>query len=172
MKKILSFLLVVCLLFSLSGCDFIADIADNAINDEVKPKTFEFEGISIELTTEFLRMDFISDDYEFVVGNGEISVFGMKLPFEETELGECSVQEIAEYFHSAMEEDKPTEVTQIDGIPTFQYSAVEDGETQTIAVMMYKAKDCFWMLLFGGETDDFYDEYDEICRYAKSVKCV
>ena len=171
MKKILSVLLVVCMLFSLCGCDFIADIADNVINDEVKPKTFEFEELSIELTTEFLRMDFISDDYEFVVGNGEISVFGMKLPFEETELGEYSVQEFAEYFHSAMEEDKPTEVTQIDGIPTFQYSAVEDGDPQTVAVMMYKAKDCFWILLFGGKTDAFNEEYDNICRYAKSVKC-
>ena len=58
MKKILAVILTfACLAISLSGCTFLKDATDLVLNDEAKAKTFEFDGISIELTTDFLRMD-------------------------------------------------------------------------------------------------------------------
>lgn len=80
MKKVLSVLMVLCLVVSLAGCDFLKDVADSAKVEE--PKTFEFDGISIELTTNFLRMEFISDEYDFIVGDEILSVFGIKVDTE------------------------------------------------------------------------------------------
>lgn len=79
MRKFLSVLMVICLMFSLCGCAFLRDVADSTVNNDEKVKVFDFEGLSIELTTDFLRMDFISEDYDVIVGDGEITVMGIKM---------------------------------------------------------------------------------------------
>lgn len=171
MKKVLSVLMAFCLIFSLCACDFANDIVDSTLNIKAKSKTFEFDGLSIELTTEFLRMDFVSEDYDFIVGTETLTLMGMKIVHTETDLGELPVIEFARNFRSRMLESNPTAVTEIDGIPTMQYTAGDEGEKQTIAVMFYKNDDCFWVLCFGASSEDFNEEYDNICKYAKTVKC-
>lgn len=171
MKKVLSILMMVCLLFSLCACDFAKDVADSAINSEDKAKTFDFEGISIELTTDFLRMDFISEDYDFVVGDDELTVMGIRMLNSDTGMEEFSVLEFAQNFRSLMEEQNPTRITEIDDIPTMQYNSTDSGEEQTVAVMFYKGQDCFWAVCFVTMTDDFHEKYSDICKYAKTVKC-
>ncbi len=171
MKKIISILIVACLMFSLCACDFLKDVADSAVNTNAEAKTFEFDGISIELTTDFLRMDFVSEDYDFIVGDETLTIMGIKMPHEETGLSELPVLEFAKNFRSLMLENNPTSVTQIDSIPTMQYRSTESGEEQTVAVMYYKTDDCFWVLCFTTLTEDFDDMYDNICKYAKTVKC-
>jgi hypothetical protein len=39
------------------------------------------------------------------------------------------------------------------------------------AAMFYKGTDCFWVILFAEDVDDFDENYAQICKYAKSVKC-
>lgn len=170
MKKFLAIIMVVVLSLSFCGCDFLKDVVDSTKGE--KAKTFDFEGISMELTTTYLRMEFISEQYDFIVGNETVSIFGMKVPCSEDELNALSVSEYAQNFHDAMEQDNPTEVTLIDGIPSLQYTAVnEDDEEQTTAVMFYKGKDCFWVICFVTLSQEFEDNYDDICKFAKSVKC-
>ena len=171
MKKVLAILMSFCLALSLCACNFVKDIADMAASDKAVKKTFEFEGISMELTTDFLRMDFVSEDYEFVVGDENIAIFGMKIDFEESDLSNYSALEFAKYFRDLMSEDNPTEVAEVEGIPSMQYASTEDGEEQTIILMFYKASDCFWILGFGVSFSDYEEFYPEIKGYAKTVKC-
>ena len=140
MKKVLSILMALCLVVSLAGCNFLKDFADSTKIE--KPKTFEFDGISIELTTDFLRMEFISDDYDFIVGNEKLSVLGIKTDTEGTDLEDMSAFEYAQNFRMMMEDSEPTDITFIDDIPTMQYTEDEEDEQQTCAVTFYKGEKC------------------------------
>ena len=167
MKKLLALFMAICLVFSLCSCTFLKDVSDSGGIE--KPKIFEFDGISIELTTDFLRMDFISEEYDFVIGNDGLTVMGMKVPFEDNT--DISVMDYAETFHSAFSSYNPTKITQIEDIPTFQYVIRDKDDDLRAAVTFYKGTDCFWVILFTEETDDFNEHYSDICKYAKSVKC-
>lgn len=170
MKKIFAVLLAFCLLFTLVGCDFIKDVADSTKIEE--SKVFDFDGISIELTTDFLRMDFVSEDYEFIVGNEDLTIMGIKIPNSETEMSQLTVTEFAENFRSLlMQNNEVTEIAEMDEIPTMQYCEDSDEGEQTVAMMYYKATDCFWIVCFAAFSDEFDDMYDDICKYAKTVKC-
>ena len=171
MKKVLSVLGAVCLLFSLCGCNGFKDITDFALNDEAMAKTFEFDGISIELTTDFLRMDSLKEDYDFAVGTKTLSVLGLKMPDSETEFGDFTVKEYAENFHSLVEELEPDAVTEIEGIPTFKYRYIDEDGEMTLALTFYRGSDCFWIIFFSADTDNFDGLYSDICKYAKTVKC-
>ena len=171
MKRILAFILAACMAFSLCACDFAKDVADSTLNIKAKAKTFEFDGISIELTTDFMRMDFISDEYDFIVGTETLTLMGIKVENEGSALDEIPVKDFAENFRSLILSSNPTEITLIDDIPTMQYTASEDGDEQTIAVMFYKGSDCFYVLCFGASSDTFKEQYKDICKYAKTVKC-
>ena len=169
MKKLLAAVIVFCLAFSVIGCNFVKDISDSA--GKVKAKTFEFDGISIELTTDFLRMDFLVEDYDFVVGNEDMAIMGTKILKDESGFDDYSLTEYAEYVYGEMEDLDPTGLTDVDGIPTVQYKSVEDGEEQTVVMMFYEGTGCFWVLYFGGDTNEVDAHYNDICTYAKSVKC-
>ncbi len=171
MKRMVSIITVALLLLSLCACDFLKDAADMVENEEAKPKTFAFDGISIELTTDFLRMDFISEEYDFIVGDDVLAVMGMKVAFDDIDISNYTVKEFAENFHQAFEENNPTDLTDLDGIPVFQYRVIDEEDDQTMAVTFYKAEDCFWLVMFGADTTDFEGVYADVCRYAKSVKC-
>ena len=169
-KRILILAMTLSLAIAFCGCDFLKDVADSSIIE--RSKTFDLDGVSIELTTEFLRMDFISEDFDFIIGDGTVTIMGVKVENGENDLGELTVLEFAEYFRSLMEENDPTEITDIDGIPMMQYSSTDDdGDAQTVAVMYYKAADCFWTVCFSASSEDFDEVYDDICKYAKTVEC-
>lgn len=168
MKKVLALFMVICFMTTLCGCTFLKDVSD--LSGKEEPKTFQFDGVSIELTTEFLRMDFISKDYDFVVGTDDLTVMGVKAAMEDNE--EISVMDYAEVYHSVIADMNPTEITEMEGIPTLQcVMDDEDGEDTRVAVMFYKGTDCFWVILFAADTDDFSEHYNDICKYAKTVKC-
>ena len=166
-KKICAFLLALCFVFSLCGCDFLKDISDEALNPTAKSKTFEFEGISIELTTDFTRMNFVSDEYDFVVSGYDVTVCGVKTTKDLSEYPDFSVKDYAETYCELLEADEKSAISEIDGIPTMT-ALFEDTKS---AIMFYKAEDCFWVVNFAADLDKFDDVYDQICSYAKTVKC-
>lgn len=171
MKKAFSFGLIILICFSFCGCGFLGDVADMANNDEAVAKVFDLDGISIELTSDFLRMDFVNEDFDFIVGTEYLTVMGIKVDDDGSGIIDYSVLEFAEQFRSLLESDEPSEITVTDGIPTFQYRSVSDDVDQTNAVMFYKGSDCFWTVSFITNTDVFDGTYDEILKYAKTVKC-
>lgn len=170
MKKIISVLICLCLIFSLCGCSFVKDITDSAVKGKTA-KRFDFDGVSIQLTNEFLRMDFISEDYEFVVGNEDITLMGMKTDFKDTALADYSAKEFAGYFKELMADSNPTEVKEDDGIPSIEYTTREGDDNMTCILKFYKGSSSFWILCFTVEADDYSEHYPEICKYAKTVKC-
>lgn len=168
MKKIIALLMVVCIAFSFCGCVFLKDVADSTKKEQ--PKTFEFEDISIELTSDFLRMDFLSDEYDFVVGTKLLTVMGIKAEFDENT--EVSVNDYADAFRSALTDNNTTPISYIEEIPTLQYQTKDnDGNDQKVAVMFYKGTNCFWVICFAASIEKFDDIYNDICKYAKTVKC-
>ncbi len=168
MKKVIALFTVICLMTTLCGCALLKDIVDSTGRE--KPKTFEFDGVSIELTNQFFRMDFLSEDYDFVVGTDDITVMGVKAVVEDNE--EIPVIDYADFYRTAIAYKNPTEITEIDDVPTFQcVMDDEDGEDTRVAVMFYKGTDCFWVIFFAADTDDFSENYNDICKYAKTVKC-
>ena len=68
MKKFITVILAVCFILSLSGCSFLKDVSDMAQNEIPQAKTFKADGLSIDLTTDFLNMDFVDKDYNFIIG--------------------------------------------------------------------------------------------------------
>lgn len=171
MKKFITVILAVCFIFSLSGCSFLKDVSDMAQNEIPQAKTFKADGLSIDLTTDFLNMDFINKEYNFIIGNDDLTVMGEKWLNTETELGDFTVGEFAEYHRFLLEKINPTILNDMDGIPTMKYTTTaDDGGEITAAVMYYKATDGFWIVTFAADTDKFLKLYDEICTYAKSVK--
>ncbi len=173
MKRILALLLSVMMIFSLCACDFMKDLSDFVENDTPTSKTFDLDGISIELTTDFIRMDFLDEEYDFVIGTESVSVFGFDMTFDDTGLDKASVLEFADVFRQQMMNTYPdiTEIVDEGGIQMFQYADSEDGEALTSVVAFYKASDRFWIITFAIETKDYEKLYPEICKYAKSVKC-
>ncbi len=168
MKKILALIMIVCLMLSLCGCTFLKDLSDSTRDEE--PKTFEYDGISIELTTNFVRMDFVSEEYDLVIGNDDLTVIGVKAVLDDG--GTTSAAEFAEIYRSVIEKHNPTEVTELDGIPTLQCIMKEDGEEDLkVATMFYKGSSCLWVVCFAADEDEFSGQYDDICKYAKTVKC-
>lgn len=165
MKKILAVLMAILLIFTLCACDFLKDVKDMAENEVAQPKTFEAEGISIGLTTDFLQMDFVDKDYDFIFGDKTLTVMGEKWLNSETELGDFTVAEFAEYHRFLLEKINPTALSDLEGIPTMQYTT----EDITAAIMYYKATDCFWIVTFACDSDKFTNIYDDITQYAKSV---
>ncbi len=171
MKKILAVLMALCLIFSLCGCDFLKDVSDKAANDVAKPKTFEMDGVSIELTTDFLQMDFVDEDYDFIIGDETLTIMGEKFLNSETDFGDFSAQEFAEYHRFLLENINPTIISDLEGIPTMKYTTTkDDGKEITASLMYYKAKDCFWILTFATDSDKFLKLNKDINEYAKSVK--
>lgn len=171
MKKFLCVLLAAVLFVTLCGCSFLKDVGDLAANDVAQDKTFEFDDLSIELTTDFLRMEFLEDEeWDFVVGSEKITVMGLKEDVEEDLAQEITVTDYANAFRSILEVDS-TEIIEKEGIPMMQYTADGDNGKNTINVAFYKGTNCFWTVCFGTKAGDFDENYDEICKYAKTVKC-
>ncbi|MBE6740206.1 MAG: hypothetical protein E7565_07800 [Ruminococcaceae bacterium] len=169
MKKVIAVLMCICFVFTLCGCTFLKDVADSAGIE--KPKVFEYEGVSIELTTDFFRMDdLLSEDYDFVIGDGDVTVMGVKAVLDDA--GQTTPDEFAELYRSVISQQNPTEVTELDGIPTFQFVMKENEEDDLkVAVMFYKGSGPIWVVTFATDVEDFNEHYEDICKFAKTVKC-
>lgn len=164
MKKLVAVVLTVGLLFSLGACTFLKDVQDLGKGD-VTEKVFEFDDVSLTLSSDFIRMGFIDESYDFIVGNEVVAVYGLKAPFEDTELAEYTVAEYAELFSDQLEYDAT--VSMVGEIPTVEYG--EDDMKMITA--FYKGDTCFWVIMFGVATEEYDASYPDICNYIKSVKC-
>lgn len=171
MKKLLAFALTICMLFSLTGCNLVADLSDSVNNTTPTEKTFDFDGLSIDLNTDFLRMEFIDDSFDFIVGDGDVTVMGIKVPFEGEDYSNITALDYAELFRDALTENAPTEVTSVSDIPQFEYAtAQDDGAEQTNMVTVFKAEDCFWVVQFAFLSGDANDLRPLAQSYAETIE--
>ena len=158
MKRLFAFILGLALAFSLCGC----------LDLPAKEKTFTVEGVSIVLNDDFFVMNQIAPEYDFCISSEDIVIFGMRLDLEEKQLQTVSVEEYAQVFSEMMEGD--TELTQLDGRPLVRYYAADaDGDMQIVNIVFYQTSECFWLLNFISDQDDFDEDFPEIRKYANSV---
>lgn len=170
MKKFFSLLIVSILLFSLCSCDSLEDALDAL--DAAKIKTFQVENLSIDLNENFYRMDRLAEQFDFCISSEDMVIFGSRVDFAENDLSGVSLWDYAEAFRNNMDQSTMSELTDLNGIPTMQYEAYDnDNEKQIVFIALYEASDCFWMLQFISEKDDFRENAPLIHQYAQSVKC-
>lgn len=176
MKKLLAFALAICMLFSLTGCSFITDLSDSVNNIIPDEKTFEFEGVSIKLNTDFLRMEFVDEDYDFIVGDGDVTVMGQKVPLNELELefGDIDAKRYAELcLESLAVNYECTELSEHKNIPYFEYvTGYEDDEKQINLTVFYETSDAFLIMVFAFSANDAEKLRPISLSYAETVSCV
>lgn len=183
MKKIIAVILVVCMAASLCACNstsnlkgLTSDLKDSVQNLTPEAKTFEFDGVSIDLNTEFISMDFLAEDFAFVVGDGDITVMGFYLSSEEfgsenTE-NDFDVKTIAAFYRGATAANgSPTELSEHNGIPYFEYNDTADGVEQTNLFTFYKTSGDFLVIIFAFDSASAETLRPTALGYAETVKC-
>lgn len=164
MKKFLGFFFVFALMLSMCACDAVEDVLDVP----AKEKTFTVENMTITLNDDFFRLDRLAQEQDFCISSEDIVIFGLKVDREETSM---TVQEYAAAFREVMNEPTMSEIRQLDGNPVMQYESPDDeGEMRIIYIVIYPTDECFWLLQFISEKDDFAENQPLIEQYAKSVK--
>ncbi len=172
MKKLVLILLCVSMVLSLTACGFSKRIVEAAENKAETVKTFRCDDLSIELTNDFMTMNFIDDTYNFIWGSGDVTVMGLYSEFEDDILQNMDVFEYAQAFRDNLSESDPSEVTLLDTIPTIEHTTIDEkGEKMIYLLAFYKAEHGIWLVTFGAEEDDYSEHYSDICKYAKTVKC-
>ena len=170
MKKLICLLLALILSLSLCACDAIEEIRE--IGEKLNAKTFTEGNFSIELTQDFFRLDFLAEDFDFAIGSEDITIFGIHMDYSHSDPFSLSAWEYAEAIREGMNSENVTEVTDLEGIPTMQYTAVDDdGDEMAFVYAVYEASDGFWLVQYGFESDDYYELYPLVRQYALSVKC-
>ena len=183
MKKIIAVILVVCMAASLCACnstsnlkDLTSDLKDSVQNLKPEAKTFEFDGASIDLNTDFLRMEFLEENFEFVVGDGDITVMGFYLSAEEFGVENAdenfSVTTLAAFYRGATAANgSPSELSEHSGIPYFEYTETADGEEQTNLFTFYKTSEDFLVIIFAFDSASAETLRHTALGYAETVKC-
>ncbi len=163
MRKIISVIACFAILFCLCSCGFDAENLDKLINGEPKVKVFQIDGLYIELNRDFMKMNFISDEYDFIFGDGDVTVLGLYSAVEGV-----TAEEYAEYFYESLEGADPAGVTKVGEVPTVGYTSVDD-EVHRYIVAFYETDGGIWSVTFGGEERSYNERYEDICKYIKSV---
>ncbi len=171
MRKVFVTLLAFALAFGLCGCAFLEDMVDMSFHITAKPKTFEVDGLSIELTTDFLQMDFIDERYDFIIGGDNVTVMGIKAGFENEALRELTDWEYAQLFRATLDEASASELQKNGNIPTFSFESTDEEGSMTSDVVFYKGRDCFWVVLFTVDSRLYEKYHPIILDYANTVKC-
>lgn len=158
MKRAVVLFLSVVLALSLCAC----------LDVPAKEKTFTVDNLSIVLNDDFFRMDQVAPGYNFCISSEDVVIFGSRVDLAENGLEGAGVEEYATAYSGVLEEE--TEMTRLDGRPVVRYYAKDaEGDLQIVNIVFYQTQDCFWLLSFISDADDFAEEKPEIWRYANSV---
>lgn len=170
MKRIISILVCVAILASLSSCAFVKDLMTRSVNLLEREKEFVFEDLSITLTTSFMTLDFINDEFSFIWGDGNVTVMGIEVDVGEEMIKEVSTEDYAAVYASELEGVSEDDIGDLNGIPTILYSVDNGDGVFTYLICFYETSDSFWVVMLGSEEDIYEEEYDNICKYAASVQ--
>ncbi len=166
MKKLICICLVLILSMSLCACDAAEEILE--LSGKLNAKTFTVDGLSIDLTRDFIRLDFLAEDFDFAIGSEDITILGTNMG----DAGDMSAWDFAVALREGMSNETVTEVADLEGIPTMLYTVIDDdGEEMTFMYAIYEASEGLWLLQFGFETDDYNELYPLVKQYALSVTC-
>lgn len=171
MKKLV--FATVCLFFgiALCSCTLIQNLAVAMNEKETEPKTFGCEGLTVELTDEFMTMDFISEDYDLILGDGDVTVLAKHVDLEGDILDSVTPYSYALTFKDELETGTVSDVmTTQDGLSYLEHAVEDDEGVINYVYTFYKDGTGIWFVAFGMD-DEVYDECFERCLYyAATVK--
>lgn len=158
MKKIVSVLLVVLLLFSLASCM------------EPSPKEFTSNGMSITLTNKFVETNV--QGYTVCYDSSNAAVFALKEAFTlQAGLSDLSLDEYAQLVYQANSSKSPNPIATENGLTIMEYSFLNTEENQTYCYLatMFKADDAFWLVQFACKENAYEAQRPQFIEWAKSV---
>lgn len=162
MRRLITAMLSLVMLFSFMGC--------NKRVYEAKAKTFSKDGLTITLTEAFSESKY--EGYTLACDSGEVAFFALKESFAEYEgLEYATLEEYAENVCLANADREPGEITEIDGIPTMEYSFYNETSKQTYKylVAMFKGPDAFWLVHFACKNTEYETYRSHFVEWVKSV---
>jgi predicted small lipoprotein YifL len=185
MKRFLSILLVLVLVFSLTACQSgkkkpaaepapAAEVPQNTTEPEEpeadNAKVFACEELRITLTDEFQEESGI-DYYTGVFDTDDEVVFILREA--KSYFGDISMDEYAEMVVKANEGVGHVieKLHKKDGIPLFEYEYDNESTGMTYAyyTTMFESDDAFWLVQFTCLADEYKDHVETFHRYARSV---
>ncbi len=162
MKKILAVVLLVCVLFSLSGCGKKAY--------EYKDSEFSSNGITITLTKAFKGKNHTG--YAACYDSKDVAVFVIKENYTlNADFKDMTLDQYAESIYSVNSERNPSPITKTEGITYIEYEfANEDGAViYKYFVAMYKGDEAFWLVQFACNVDVYGEYLPYFVKWAKTV---
>ncbi len=162
MKKVLSAVLIICLLLSLCGCSQKAY--------ESKAAEFSSNGITITLTKAFEEKN--NDGYTVCYDSEDSAVFILKESYSlKPEFKDMTLEKYAESIYEKNSGKNPTPITQNDGLTYIEYefSNGEGGASFKYFVAMYKGVDAFWLVQFVCDVDIYSEYFPHFVKWAKTV---
>ncbi|MBR5642341.1 MAG: hypothetical protein IKW92_09465 [Firmicutes bacterium] len=184
MKRILSILLALLLVFSLTACSLgkktttpdpqpVEESPQNTPAEEPvadNAKVFACEELRITLTDEFQEESGI-DYYTGVFDTDEEVVFILRE--EKSYFGSISLDEYAEKVIEANENVGHIieKLHKKDGIPLFEYEFDNEstGSTFDYYTTMFESNDAFWLVQFACYATEYKDHVETFHKYARSV---
>lgn len=158
MKRILSALLVICMLVALCACM------------EAKPKEFSSDGLTVTLTDEFKKNTV--GGYTVCYATSDVAVFALKEPFSLLEgLDELSLDDYAQLVLNANASKGATEISKKDGLTSMEYDFLNEAEDQLYSYYcaMFKSGDAFWLVQFACKAEDYDEHRATFVNWAKTV---
>ncbi len=137
---------------------------------EAAAKDFSVEGMTITLTWRFSEEN--AEGYTACYDSKEAAVFLLKEDFSMLAgLEDYTLAEYAEAVRKSNEQRSPEQVTQKEGLLTFEYEFYDEAQSVTYhyLAVVYKATDAFWLVQFASPAS-LYEEYEPyFLTWAKSV---
>lgn len=163
MKKLISLLLSLCLIFGLSGCG----AKEEAVEEAAKEKTFQKTGFSITLPSgaEDTSVNETAEVTPFV-----LTVDGITVSAQEEYQSNYGYEMTAEEYANALIDAKgfDSTVELKSGIPSFTYEKAAEGMTYLCITQVTDTS--FWLISAACASDVYPDNYDTMWKYLTSAK--
>ncbi len=132
-------------------------------SDEITPKTFSKEEMSITLTSEF--MYFPQEDFTACYGTENYTVLVSKDEFSYFE----EVPDIYGYAELVIA-DPAIETVDYEGFISFEYTGYgDDGTEYSYFATVFETEDAFWLIQFASETEKYEEILPTFVEWAKTV---
>ncbi|MBQ2324778.1 MAG: hypothetical protein II377_00870 [Clostridia bacterium] len=164
MKKALSLLFVLLMVFSLTACG-----PDEAKSG--KAKAYTIEDMTITLTDSFMHMKALAPNFTDCYGATDVTAIFLKETFASLEAtGDEDLDVYAEAVRESNTASDMTAVLHEDGVTYLEYTAESDGDTFKYFAAVFKGSDAFWLVQFACDVEE-YDGYKSyFISWAKTVE--
>ncbi len=162
MKRWLLCLLAVLMVLPITACN-----KDTATASD---KVFSSNGMNITLTSAFKKSKV--EGYTVVYDSPEIAVFGLREDYAYVaQLKDMTLSEYADIIYKNNSSKSPKPVSTVDGLTVIEYEFHNEelDKNYSYFTVMFKCDDCFWMVQFACETENYEANRPYFINWAKTI---